>query len=110
MRKFKLICSVPQSHAESVRMAIGAAGGGDAGEYTYCSFTTTGTGRFLPGDLSKPFSGKHGEIEEALEERIEIGNIPQSKIKPVIDALLEVHPYDEAYYELVEIFFAEDLV
>ena len=38
--KYKFVVFVPTSHADKVREAIGQAGGGKIGKYTFCSFTT----------------------------------------------------------------------
>ena len=53
----KLVVYVPASHAEEIRQVLGNAGAGFIGNYSHCSFSATGTGRFLPGEQTNPFIG-----------------------------------------------------
>ncbi len=86
--------TVPVGHADKVRQAIGEAGGGKVGKYSFCSFSVRGTGRFLPGDGAKPAIGKVGKIEEVEEEQIEI-NCDDVLVEDVVGAIRRVHPYEE---------------
>lgn len=90
----KVVVTVPVGHADKVRQAIGEAGGGKVGKYSFCSFSVRGTGRFLPGDGAKPAIGKVGKIEEVEEEQIEI-NCDDVLVEDVVGAIRRVHPYEE---------------
>jgi hypothetical protein len=68
----KLVVFVPESHADIVRDALGKAGAGKIGNYTFCSFSIKGVGRFKPADGANPAIGKVGEMEAVNEERIEV--------------------------------------
>ena len=46
--KVKITVHVPTENADTVRDSIGRTGAGTIGEYSYCSFTTKGVGRFIP--------------------------------------------------------------
>lgn len=48
MSMFKIVTFVPVADAEKVRMAMGDAGAGILGNYTHASFSSRGTGRFIP--------------------------------------------------------------
>ncbi len=48
------------------------AGAGAIGDYVGCSFTSVGTGRFIPSQGADPFIGEVGKLEEVAEERIEV--------------------------------------
>lgn len=108
-RVFKLIVHVPSAQADAVHRAIGDAGGGATGEYTHCSFTHSGTGRFKPTDKAAPHIGSAGKLETLEEECIEVSHIPLSKVKQVVAAMIEAHPYEETAYQLIEHFNVEDL-
>ncbi|KIL46019.1 Nif3-like dinuclear metal center hexameric protein [Jeotgalibacillus campisalis] len=95
----KLVVFVPESHAEKVRIAMAEAGGGQVGEYSHCSFTSRGTGRFMPVDGADPYIGEVNELEEVKEVKIET-IIWDSTEKNVINAMLKAHPYEEAAYDL----------
>lgn len=82
------------SHADKVREAIGDAGGGKLGNYSFCSFSMKGTGRFKPNEGAKPHIGDVGKLEQVEEEKIEI-TCDTRVIGNVIAAIKKVHPYEE---------------
>ena len=43
----KIVVYVPLTHTTIVRNAIGDAGAGNIGNYSHCSFSSKGTGRFF---------------------------------------------------------------
>jgi hypothetical protein len=101
-RYVKIVVFVPESAAEDVRRALGKAGAGKIGNYSYCSFTTKGIGRFLPGDGANPNLGIVGKLEVVAEERIE--TICLRTILPqVIATMKAAHPYEEVAYEVYAI-------
>jgi hypothetical protein len=90
----KIVVFVPASHADAVRQAIGDAGAGRIGNYSHCSFSVTGVGRYRPTEDANPFIGEAGKLEEVAEERIEF-LCEKSKAREVIAAIKRVHPYEE---------------
>lgn len=66
-----IVVTVPETHAQIIRDAMGRAGAGKVGNYSYCSYSVKGIGRFIPNIGSDPFIGKEGVMEEVVEERIE---------------------------------------
>jgi len=98
------VTSVPTASADAVRAAIASAGGGKLGNYTHCSFSYKGTGRFLPNVNAHPAYGKKGELAQVEEERIEV-LCERAKIKDIIAAMKKAHPYEEPayHYAAVEI-------
>lgn len=96
---------VPASHANKLREAIGNAGAGIIGNYTHCTFTIKGTGRFKPGEGAHPTIGEIGKLEEVEEDRIETV-CTGDKIQAVLSAIKEVHPYEEPATDVypIEIF------
>jgi hypothetical protein len=99
MSRYKLVVTVPSTHAEAVRLAIGEAGAGRIGKYSFCSFTTRGIGRFRPEEGAMPTIGEIGTMEEIEEEKIEC-QCDESVIDTVLAALKKVHPYEEIAYDL----------
>lgn len=95
----KLEVFVPSDHSDTLREAIFAAGGGEIGEYSKCSFNIAGTGTFLPGEGSDPYSGQKGTMEEAEEVKIEI-MYPKYLRNKVLSAMRNTHPYEEVAYYL----------
>ena len=99
MSKHKIVIYVPLDHTEKVRDAIGNAGGGKLGKYSFCSFSTKGVGRFKPEAGARPAIGKVGTLEEVEEERIEI-TCDTEIVGNVIAAIKRVHPYEEVAMDI----------
>lgn len=93
-KRYKLVLYVPISHADTLRKAIGDTGAGKIGDYTHCTFTLKGVGRFLPGEGANPTIGEVGKLEEVEEERIETV-CSEENLQAVLKAIKEVHPYEE---------------
>jgi hypothetical protein len=91
---YKIVVFVPTEYAGKVRQAMGDAGAGSIGNYTYSTFSIRGLGRFLPEKGAKPTIGKVGKLEEVEEERIETV-CKKEIVKGVIDSIRKVHPYEE---------------
>lgn len=90
----KIVVTVPKENAEALRDAIGKVGAGKIGNYSYCSFTVTGIGRFIPEDGAKPTIGAVGKSEQVAEERIEV-NCNRDNLAEVVAAIRYAHPYEE---------------
>lgn len=99
MGRVKLVTFVPTTHANAVRNALGDAGAGVIGDYTYCSYTIVGKGRYKSSNTSKPFIGSAGQFEEVEEERIEVV-CDRIKAKTAIAAMRSVHPYEEVAFDI----------
>lgn len=95
----KLSVFVPVSHAENVRSALGDAGAGHIGNYSHCSFSSIGEGRFFPTVGTDPFIGKQGTLERVQEEKVET-IYPVSLEKKVLNAMTKAHPYEEVAYDI----------
>ncbi len=93
-KQVKIVVGVPATHADEVREAMGDAGAGKIGDYSHCSFSVKGVGRFKPLAGAHPSIGEIGKIEEVAEEQIETVCLKKDLDK-VIDAIKQVHPYEE---------------
>ena len=106
--KVKLIVHVPLEAEEAVRNALGRSGAGVIGEYSYCSFTTRGIGRFKPSNNANPHIGKTGEVTEVEEVCIEV-ICERDHAKAVIEAVKKVHPYEEPGIEIIPVIDTSEL-
>lgn len=95
----KLIVFVPIDYADKVAEAMYLAGAGIIGEYSNCSFRTTGTGTFRGSDKSNPTVGTKGKLEKVDEIRIGV-IVDNFNLKNVIDQMLKAHPYEEVAYDV----------
>ena len=93
-KKYKIVVYVPESHGDALREAMATAGAGVIGNYTHCTFTVKGTGRFKPNKEANPTIGEVGKIVEIEEERIE-AVCSEEKLEAVLKAIRAVHPYEE---------------
>jgi len=98
-KNVKIVVFVPESHSDAVREAMGKAGAGKIGNYTYCSFSSKGIGRFKPEEGTHPNIGEVGKFESVVEERIE-AVCEQSILMNVIKAIKQVHPYEEVALDI----------
>src|SRR3989344_8148157 len=95
----KIVVFVPKTHTDIVRKALGDAGAGKIGNYSHCSYSVDGKGRFLPLEGAKPAIGDVGKYEEVIEERIEC--ICEREIaKKVLEDMRKVHPYEEVAFDI----------
>lgn len=99
----RIVVTVPESHAEVVREAMGKAGAGRVGNYSFCSFSQKGVGRFMPVEGSDPFIGECGILEAVEEERIETV-CPYSILEKVVEEIKKVHPYEEMVIDIYPVY------
>lgn len=95
----KIVVFVPETHTDIVREAMGKAGAGKIGNYSFCTFSTKGIGRFKPENGANPHIGEVGKFEEVIEERIETV-CSRENLDMVIKAIKEVHPYEEVVMDV----------
>lgn len=95
----KLVTFAPADYAGKVKEALFAAGAGNIGNYSECSFSLEGTGTFKGNAHSDPFIGKKGQRSEERETRIEV-IFEAFREQMVIQGLLVAHPYEEVAYDL----------
>lgn len=98
---FKLIVFCPATDSQQLISVLAAAGAGEIGNYSECSFRTNGLGTFKGNDQSNPAIGEAGKHEEAQEERIEM-IFPRWRKSAVINAIREHHSYEEPAYYIQE--------
>ncbi|OHB17074.1 MAG: hypothetical protein A2734_01475 [Parcubacteria group bacterium RIFCSPHIGHO2_01_FULL_40_30] len=99
MKMVKVVVFVPETHADIVRQAVGDAGAGKIGNYSHCSFSSKGKGRFLPMSGANPTIGQIGKVEVVNEERIEF-ICEKTDLEKVIEAMKKVHPYEEVAFDV----------
>jgi dinuclear metal center YbgI/SA1388 family protein len=95
----KWVIFVPPENAEAVRAAVFAAGAGQIGDYSGCSWSVSGTGQFLPGDGASPAIGSVGAVEHVVEDRVEV-IAPARARRAVLSAMRAAHPYEEPAFDI----------
>lgn len=100
----QFVVYVPETHADAVREVLGRAGAGTVGDYTHCTFSVKGIGRFMPMDSAHPAIGQAGKLEAVVEERIETVCY-KDEVWKIIDEVNKVHPYEEVVYNIYPLVF-----
>ena len=98
----KLVVFCPSKNADNVREAMFNGGAGNIGNYSECSYNQEGLGTFMAGENSEPHVGEIGKQHRENEIRIETV-VPNYKLKSVIAAMIEEHPYEEVAYDVYEL-------
>ncbi len=96
----KLYTYVPSENKDTLLNALFAAGAGNIGNYSECSFSVDGVGTFKGNENSNPTIGEKNNRSTELETKIEVifPNYLESKI---LKTLKENHPYEEVAYEII---------
>ena len=98
----KLYTYVPADAAETVRTSLFAAGAGNIGNYSECSFSATGLGTYKPMENTNPYIGEKGKRSETSEIKVEV--IFEAYLQPqIMAALLQSHPYEEVAYDILSL-------
>lgn len=106
--KVKITTTVQPQDANALREALGKAGAGVIGNYSFCSFSVAGTGRFKPNQNAHPHVGAVGQLDAVAEEQVEV-TCDRSIAKQVIAALRAAHPYEEPIIEIQPLLSEADL-
>lgn len=96
----KWVIFVPGDAAAAVRAAVFAAGAGDIGDYSQCSWSITGTGQFLPGRGADPAVGSIGTVERMPEDRVEVV-APSAARSAILAAMRAAHPFEEPAFDVL---------
>ena len=104
----KLVVFVPDAAAEEVRWALGEAGAGAIGRYSWCSYSVRGAGRFLPGEGTHPHIGTPGVMETVDEQRIEV-TCRRDQARAIGAAVRAAHPYEEVVIDIYPLLTDDEL-
>ena len=98
----KLTTYVPNEYLGLVLDSLHEAGAGEIGNYSKCSFSTEGEGRYLGNEKSNPKIGNKEQIIKTSEILISL-IFPSFRRKKIIENLINSHPYESVAYEIVNI-------
>ncbi len=103
-----VVFSVPPMHLDAVLNAMAEAGAGEIGEYTHCSYTSAGLGRFKPSAEANPAVGTRKKMNTVPEVRVETF-CPRERAQAVVAAIREAHPYEEPVLYLIPLLSENEL-
>ena len=98
----KIAFFVPDQNKEEVLSAMFDAGAGEIGNYSECSFQSTGIGTFKPKENANPFEGEIGQLSNVTETKVEV-ICSQHHLGKVLSAMHFKHPYEEVAHEIYNI-------
>jgi dinuclear metal center YbgI/SA1388 family protein len=95
----KIVVFVPPSDLPRVSDALFAAGAGEIGQYSQCSFRLQGTGTFFGSESSNPTIGQKGRPEEVAEWRLEVV-CPTDRLAEALARMRQAHSYEEPAFDV----------
>jgi len=108
-KRVRITTTVSVKDADALRDALGKAGAGTLGDYSFCSFSIIGKGRFKPSENADPHIGEANKLEVVEEEQISF-NCDLIGAKRVVATLKAVHPYEEPLIEIVPVIEIADFL
>ena len=97
--QLKVVVFVPANTANKVAEAIFEAGGGIIGDYSKCSYSSSGFGTFYGNGSTNPAVGSKEVFEKVDEIRLEV-LVDSWNINKVLKAINKAHPYEEPAYDV----------
>jgi hypothetical protein len=97
---FKLEIFAPAESVDEILEALAEAHAGEIGNYDHCSTIMQVEGSYRPLEGSKPFVGEEGKMYYGGECKIEI-NCRENYLMEAIQAVREVHPYEEPVINVI---------
>ncbi|HLN94135.1 MAG TPA: Nif3-like dinuclear metal center hexameric protein [Flavobacterium sp.] len=97
----KLVTYTVPENADALRQALFAAGAGNIGNYSECSFNSEGIGTYRGNEESDPVVGQKGEWTQTAETRIEV-TFEKHLESRILKALFQSHVYEEVAYEIYD--------
>ncbi len=99
---YKLTTYCPIASAQEISAALYENGAGNIGNYDQCSFQSNGTGSYRALQGANPTIGKINIQHQEPETKIDVV-FPKFKKNQILNALREVHPYEEVAFEIFEL-------
>ncbi len=106
---YKLTTYLPVGDADRLRTAFWGAQLGQQGDYTGCSFSTDGVGRFCPGEQAHPHVGKPHEWHAEREEMVSI-LLRRDQLTLAREVIAATHPYEEPAVDLYPLRYRDPLI
>ena len=97
---FKLEIFAPAEAVDEILEALAAAQAGVIGNYDHCSSVSQVEGSYRPLEGSTPAVGEVGKLYYGGECKIEV-NCREEYLMDAIQAVREVHPYEEPVINVI---------
>ena len=105
----KFAIYVPRTHTEQIITVLEQLNITIGGNYSACSFSHSGIGRFKPNSKAKPYIGNAGTLTSVEEDKIEF-LLPKARMQDTLAAIKAAHPYEEPAYEVQDVLNCQDKI
>ena len=95
----QLVFYCPKENTTDLTEKLCSVGAGAIGNYSNCSFKSSGVGTFKPLENSNPYKGMKGKLYSSEEDKVELVFLKDKKNK-ILQTLKENHPYEEIAYQI----------
>jgi hypothetical protein len=99
---FKLEIFAPTEAVDDILAALAQAHAGEIGNYDHCSSITQVNGTYRPLQGANPAVGEVGKLFYGSECKIEV-NCREDHLIEAIQAVREVHPYEEPVINVISL-------
>jgi len=98
----KLVVFVPKENQATFSQALFAAGAGNIGNYSECSFASEGVGTFRPNESAQPAIGNADTTSSVQEVKLEF-IVGKHQLNNVLNAMRANHPYEEIAFDVIDL-------
>lgn len=99
----KLEIYIPQTHLESLQIALQHVDAGHIGNYDCCLSYSPITSTWRPLEGTHPYAGEINEIHTELEYKVEV-TIRSEKLDDTIASIKDIHPYEEPVINVIPLY------
>ena len=103
MKKYKIETYLPKEALERIKNALYDLGFGKIGNYDCCMNWYEVNSSWRPIKGENPYQGKVGEIEVAMEYKIEFVCV-EKDLKKAIQTIKANHPYEEVCINIIPLY------
>jgi hypothetical protein len=106
---FKISVNLPEEYLERIMDSVNSAMEPVYPGYDRAFSYSRVTGTWRPLEGSRPYKGTTGRIEISDEVRLEFV-VRRKDLKKVMDAIVNIHPYEEPAIDITMTYRTEDIV
>ena len=99
---FKMEIFCPEESVDDILNVLAANHAGEIGKYDHCTTISQVQGTYCPLEGASPAYGEIGKLFMGSEYKIEV-NCREEFLPDVIQAVREVHPYEEPVINIIQL-------
>ena len=99
----KIEVFIPETHFRPLQRVLQEVGAGHIGQYDSCLSYSRVTGTWRPLKGADPYIGSLNQISEEPELKVEV-TVQKKLLEKTLEAVREVHPYEEAVINVIPLY------